>query len=608
MITVHSLASPQISEQMPSVLSNTPSTINASVAETTQHTERTEHSESTHEQTLREEALLQAERMLEQIMRSGVSEAALLEQVNMFKRGLPFIRLERPCTVGNGILQIAEASSKATHTPQSWTAHHTAESLIHAAEQAIAAGRVMKFVPASGAATRMFKSLLAMLEHSDHATTPEVASLTIDYLQHEALRESTLSSDAQFTLTFLSNLPRFAFCHALENVLERDGLRLTTLLQEQRCNVILQYVLRPVGLNYAQLPKGLILFHQYTDGARTAIEEHLVEALHYTADAEQRARVHFTISPEHRRLAEQHVAEVQARDEQRYYQHTHTPPLLDVSFSEQKSSTDTIAVTPENEPFVVNNTLLFRPAGHGALLENLNDLQGDIICIKNIDNVTPDHLKATTYRWKKILCGLLVELQRYIFQLLEEIETASDDAIEATLHQAVNCISQTLCITPSKPWNEFQPDELRQYVLAVLNRPLRVCGMVKNQGEPGGGPFIVADESGLSPQIVETAQIDLNDSLQRSILESATHFNPVDVFCAVRDRHGKPFNLLDFRNKNTGFISVKSKDGKELKALELPGLWNGSMAYWNTVFVEVPVETFTPVKTVNDLLRAEHQG
>jgi hypothetical protein len=546
-----------------------------------------------------EDALREAEQMLDVIMRSGVSEAALLEQVAMFKQGLPFIHLERACTIGDGIVRIA-ATDEAR--------------LLTCADEAQAAGRVMKFVPASGAATRMFKSLAAML------AWPQ---FTLAELEQAA---SKGNADAAFTAKFVRNIERFAFAAQLVSLTHAKGLSLASMLAGGDCRPLVELTLHPDGLDFERLPKGLIPFHRYaaashsqsshsqgfhsenqapheaaTEQTRTPFEEQIVEALAYTYDAEGVARIHFTISPEHRAGFVAELARVRPT-----YERGHAK--LYVEFSEQKRSTDTIAVTPQNELFVTGDELHFRPAGHGALLENLSDCAAagaDIVCIKNIDNVVPDWLKAETIRAKRLLCGLAAELQERVFAALEALERGAN---ESELQQIQQFAHKQLGISPTRDWSAFTPDELGEYLIAQLNRPLRVCGMVVNTGEPGGGPFWVREDDGsVSLQIVESAQVNMSDATQASIFKTSTHFNPVDVVCAVRDYKGEPFDLLKFRNLNTGFITVKSKEGRDLKALELPGLWNGSMAHWNTVFVEVPASTFHPVKTVNDLLKPEHQ-
>ncbi len=531
----------------------------------------------------REDALVQTERILRQLMRSGVSEAELIRQFLTFKRGLPFITLDRACTVGDGIERIQPNDESR---------------LLSLCTKAIAAGRVMKFVPASGAATRMFKSLITLNER------PELTIATLQLGANEG------NADDIFGVKFFQNIYQFAFFSSLQHVMQANGYDIYVFLAEGKYAKILEYLLTERGLNYAHLPKGLIEFHSYSDATgnftRTPIEEHLVEALEYTKDTQQStqhggaiARVHFTISPEHREAVEYHIATVRGRNEA-------ATATLDIRFSQQKQSTDTVAVTSENEPFLSDDGLHFRPAGHGALLENLNDLQADIVFIKNIDNVVPDRIKSETYRFKRLLCGYLVELQNAVFKYLWVLESGS--VSENVLQEILDFARWRLYIELHKTVEEYTPQELQDFLFVKLNRPLRVCGMVKNEGEPGGGPFFVRESDGTtSLQIVETAQIDRNKSEQNRILEQSTHFNPVDLVCGVRNYKGIPFNLLHYRNQNTGFISVKSKDGQELKALELPGLWNGSMAEWNTVFVEVPSSTFHPVKTVNDLLRTEHQ-
>ncbi|MCU0426749.1 MAG: DUF4301 family protein [Candidatus Kapabacteria bacterium] len=523
-------------------------------------------------------ALEQAEQLLEQILQSGVSELDILQQLYTFKHGLPHIRLAAPCTLQNHTIRHVSAEA--------------AEKAVGVADATIAAGRVMKFVPASGAATRMFKALLAVINENEQ--------LSYNDLQTRA--ES--SSDYRFTLKFWQEREHFAFVEDLAALAEQQGLNLR---DEAVANAdvipFLRLVCNAEGLNYANLPKGLIQFHRYETHSRTAFEEHITEALHYSlhrnSQGKKTARLHFTVSPEHAAAVQQHIQSVRSRYEDA---ETH----LDIEFSQQKQSTNTVAVTPENEPFLTDDGLHFRPAGHGALLENVNDIEGDIVCIKNIDNVVPDRLKPETYRYKKILCGIAVTLQDRIFAALRHITQKT--AERADLEIIADFGEQELAWHIPKPRAEYSDEEFARVLETLLNRPLRVCGMVKNEGEPGGGPFVVEAADGTtSLQIVESAQIDLNIPEQRRIFEASTHFNPVDLVCAVRNYEGKCFNLLDFRDNNTGFISLKSSNGRELKALELPGLWNGSMAHWNTVFVEVPVATFNPVKTINDLLRPEHR-
>ena len=359
-------------------------------------------------------------------------------------------------------------------------------------------------------------------------------------------------------------------------------------------------MLESAGLNYGALPKGLLKFHRYADGVRTPLEEHLVEGALYAAGETGEVNVHFTVSTEHRALFEKLVAAKAAEYEAKYGTTYH------ISFSEQKPSTDTVAADMENKPFRdKDGKLLFRPGGHGALIENLNDLDADIVFIKNIDNVVPDRLKADTVTYKKLLAGVLVTLQKQAFEYLELLDGGhySHEQLETIIRfvqQQLRCRRTDL--------KELEDADLVIYLRKKLNRPMRVCGMVKNVGEPGGGPFLAYNPDGtISLQILESSQIDMNDPEKKAMFEKGTHFNPVDLVCAVRDYKGNKFDLLKHVDKATGFISYKSKNGKDLKALELPGLWNGSMSDWNTVFVEVPLSTFNPVKTVNDLLREQHQ-
>ncbi|HET9229381.1 MAG TPA: DUF4301 family protein [Thermoanaerobaculia bacterium] len=453
---------------------------------------------------------------LSQMAGLGIDPAEALRQIELFRNPPPFTRVVRACRVGDGIRRISKAS-------EPW--------LLARFEEAARSGRVAKFVPASGAATRMFKDLVAG--------------------QSDAVR------------TFQENLPRFAFYEDLHT---------------------------EKWIDYAEMPKGLLKFHRYPEGPRTPFEEHLVEATDVTRDADGVCRLHFTVSPQHQDSFERLLEEVRPVYETRY------GCRFQVSFSDQRRSTDTIAVDPENRPFrQEDGTLLFRPGGHGALLDNLNSLGWDLVLLKNIDNVVPDSRKPVVNGWKKALTGYLLALQERIFRLSERLE-----ADPAALDEAAKLVEGEL----SRPIPAGV--DRRQFVLDALNRPLRVCGVVRNQGEPGGGPFWVEDANGqVSIQIVESSQID--PKIRDEVLSQSTHFNPVDIVCALRDRHGTPYDLHRFVDPATVFISSKSHEGRPLKALERPGLWNGAMAGWNTVFVEVPDETFAPVKTVLDLLRPEHQ-
>lgn len=487
------------------------------------------------------------------------------EQIKNFEKGFPFMEIIQAATDGKGIIQLNEEH---------------ANQFINFFEESLGKGiTLLKFVPASGAASRMFKSLFSAKDQLE-----------------KGVDENTVIQDEDVK-TFFEKLKNFAFYGAMEKAANKPMSDLSKL-------EILDLVLTEKGLNYGNLPKGLLLFHRYKKKARTSFEEHCVEGALYAKDNQGKIKLHFTVSPEHQEAFEAHINSVKAHYE------TLFSVAYDVSFSQQKPSTDTIAVDLENEPFRnEDGSLLFRPGGHGALLDNLNDLDADVIFIKNIDNVVPDNKKEETVQYKKALAGLLLNYQKRIFsyqQILDERHyTALDHKFFA---EATNFLENVLNVKP--PSNQYytEKEELYHYLKEKFNRPIRVCGMVKNEGEPGGGPFWAKNnDQSISLQVVESSQIDMNNEQQKSIVNNATHFNPVDLVCGTKNYKGESYNLLDFRDPKTGFISYKSKDGKELKAQELPGLWNGAMADWNTLFVEVPIETFNPVKTVNDLLRKEHQ-
>ncbi|MFQ5539769.1 MAG: DUF4301 family protein, partial [Candidatus Binatia bacterium] len=453
--------------------------------------------------------------------------------------------------------------------------------------QASLSGRTSKFVPASGAASRMFQALVSLMDRPE--LTQKSAEAEKVSPEHEALNQ------------FMTGIKKFAFYDDLKSVLRENGLDIASLIVKGQHTKILEYLLTGRGLNYASLPKGLIKFHRYPDRCRTPIEEHLVEAAATIQDKNGFARVHFTVSPSHQEAVEAHVDEVR-----RCYEKAHVN--YEIKISTQKPSTDTLAVDLENRPFRDRNgKLVFRPAGHGALLENLNDLRGDIVFIKNIDNVVPDRLKEETYIFKEALGGLLVDLQNKMFGYLKDLSTAG--VSERTLGEAFEFARFRLSIVLPDGICRGSIEEKAKFLFAKLNRPLRVCGVVRALGEPGGGPFWVGQgDEATSAQIVESSQVDLESAEQRAVWASSTHFNPVDLVCGVRDYLGAPFDLMSFTDPSAGFISIKSMDSRELKALELPGLWNGGMAHWNTVFVEVPDITFNPVKTVFDLLREEHRA
>ncbi|RLB34516.1 MAG: DUF4301 domain-containing protein [Deltaproteobacteria bacterium] len=512
---------------------------------------------------------------LEQIKEHGLSFEAVLRQLEQLNRPTPYLHLVRPCKIGDGIEKI---------NPQDQQRY------IEIFEQEVQKGRFLKFVPASGAATRMFRVLQRYLNRGEELSFETLAGLA-----------EQGDKDSKEFLEFIRGLKNLGFYYELCRVMREKGYDIEKLYETGRFRDIVRFILGPEGLHYADTPKALVLFHRYNGKARTALEEHLVEAAHYVADASGRTPLHFTVADEHMEKFRSFLDAAIPRYEKQIGVKYH------VELSVQKKSTDTIAIDLEGRPFrLANGRLLFRPAGHGALIENLNDLHADIIFIKNIDNVVPDHLKPETYKWKKILGGMLVSLQTRIHGYLGNLEKAS--LSHAEQEEILNFLKNELRANLPDKFDTLDRHTKRNFLLKLLNRPIRVCGMVRNVGEPGGGPFWVKDKDGqVSRQIVEVAQIDPSSEEQQAILRASTHFNPVDLACGVRDWQGNPFDLRQFVDPDAVFISKKSKDGRDLKALELPGLWNGAMARWITFFVEVPLITFNPVKTVNALLRAEHQ-
>jgi len=511
---------------------------------------------------------------LNQMKEKGISRDEVLSQLERFKKGFSFFRLNRACTPGDGI-----------HVFQS----SDIEPLIKVHSETAQAGRVMKFVPASGAASRMFKSLLQFY-HPDRLNdkTPS---------QKRSKKEGP---EYQAFLRCMKNIKRFAFYDALKTAMSKDSLDIESLLAREQYQPIVAYILTGQGLDLMDLPKGLIPFHLYHDHTRTPFEEQMLEGATYARDEKGVVHLHFTVSADHKDAIRDYLDKTRDRYESGGVKY-------DFAFSVQKPSTDTIATDTNNEPFRGRDgKLLFRPGGHGALLENLKDLEGDIIFIKNIDNVVPDRLKPETILNKKVLGGYLVFIQNKVFEYLHVL--TEEDVNTQKLGKIMEFSRDKLSIFLPEALTRGPKEEKIHYLAKKLNRPLRVCGMVRNEGEPGGGPFWVegADKA-LSCQIVESHQVDMASDEQRTVWESSTHFNPVDLVCGVRDFRGEPFDLLDFADPDTGFISKKSQEGRELKALELPGLWNGAMADWNTIFVEVPLITFNPVKTILDLLRKEHQ-
>lgn len=502
------------------------------------------------------------ERDRAQLAAKGISEAQLEDQLKRFATGFPFLRLEGAAAVGHGIVRTDEAAQ--VGLAAAWDKYlqegHT----------------IVKFVPASGAASRMFKDVFAFAD-SDREK-PETAAEKL----------------------FFGKLDTAAFKPALNTTCQRlHGKDADALLREGRYKDVARAMLGKDGLNYGALPKGLLLFHRYADSVRTPVEEHLVEAALYACGADGKARVHFTVSPEHRALFETLVSKVTPLYQKVY------GVKYEVTFSEQSPATDTVAANADNTPFRnPDGSLLFRPGGHGALIVNLDAIDADVVFVKNIDNVVPDRLKGDTVRFKKVLAGLLVTLQDHAYAYLQRID---DGASHDELLEMLHFLETDLCCHSAEAAS-LDDTQLADYLHSKLDRPMRVAAMVKNVGEPGGGPFLAYNpDDTVSCQILESSQIDMADPEKKAMFEQGTHFNPVDLVCGLKNYRGEAFSLPRYVDPQTGFISHKSKDGRELKALELPGLWNGAMSDWNTVFVEVPLSTFNPVKTVNDLYREQHQ-
>lgn len=499
---------------------------------------------------------------LELLEKKGITESQIESQLNYFKTGFPFLKIKSAASIGNGILKIEE--NKESQYLDAWHKYLNSDKTI------------TKFVPASGAASRMFKDLFAFYDSDYDVPT------------------------TGFEKTFFERIKDFAFYVSLDETCKSIfGKGASEMITEGNYKDVVAALLSPDGLDYGSLPKGLLLFHKYPEGNRTPVGEHLSEGVLYAKNTEGKVNVHFTVSEEHLQLFQLLVAARKINYEQKL------GASFSVTYSIQKPSTDTIAVDMNNEPFrEEDGSVVFRPGGHGALIENLNDINSDIIFVKNVDNVVPDKLKTNEAHYKKLLAGILITVQQRAFDYLKRLDSADVSSDELSEILAFTKDELFICHKGSFATD----DDLKKYLRTKLDRPFRVCGMVKNVGEPGGGPFIVVNADGTtSPQILESSQIDKNNPEAMNAFKSGSHFNPVDLVCGVKCYQNNKFNLTSYVDKNTGFISHKSKNGKELKALELPGLWNGAMSEWNTIFVEVPVSTFNPVKTVNDLLRPEHQ-
>ncbi len=487
-----------------------------------------------------------------QAQNRGISKERLLEQLDRFEKGFPYPQVVAPANEERGITFLSK--ERQFGYVKRYSSYN---------------GRKLKFVPASGAASRMFRELYEALDISDKS-------------------KGFLPNNHVAKKMFVDQIEKYAFFDQLKEIVD---------ISSSSHSQILRALLADDGMSYGNMPKGLIKFHKYNDEVRTPLEEHLFGASKYAQGVNSECNLLFTVSPDHLEMFRSFASDVALKmgDKLRVG--------FNIDFTLQKESTDTIAVDLNNQPLRDNNgVLVFRPGGHGALIENLNECDADVIIIKNIDNVSREELMIDTVWWKKVLSGMMLDVRDSTYKYLRLLDGEYDpDLIE----EIKIFIKDVLCVDmPKLPF-----DLEKEYIRARLDRPLRVCGMVKNLGEPGGGPFLVREDDGaVSLQILESAQLDTSDPGIASLLDSATHFNPVDIVCSIVDYKGEKYNLPDFIDKETGFISQKSSEGKSLKALELPGLWNGAMSKWNTIFVDVPITTFTPVKTVFDLLRPEHQG
>lgn len=487
---------------------------------------------------------------VEDLRLRGLTVHDLMQQIHQFTKDTRPVKLERPCTPGDGIIVASGAEC------------HRLQRFFESEKNKYS---LLKFVPASGAASRMFKHL--------YNFSPDNIS--------------------ELTEEFIVNFQHFPFVDELRKVMQDAGISLEECIRSNDWANIFEFILSPRGLHYDSQLKGMVIFHHYPEGGRTAFEEHLHESLTYMKQGDGRCRIHFTIAPQHLELVQSFI---QKKLEDFPYEN------FEITYSVQDLSTDTIALSKDDEPVRdENGSLFFRPSGHGALIHNLQRLNADLVFIKNIDNVTTQAQLEDTSFYKQVLTGMLIELRNESHRYLDQLDAGNTEILEEALEFIQNWFQPGLPLGMSI-------EQLVQYAKLRLDRPLRVCGMVRNEGEPGGGPFWVKMPGGyLSKQVVEKSQVDLHDLQQAKILSSSTHFNPVDIVCSYRNRKGENYKLEDFIDYSAGFVSEKFHQGHVIKALEWPGLWNGSMALWNTVFMEVPVSTFNPVKTVNDLLRPGHQ-
>ena len=507
---------------------------------------------------------------LKLIKKQGIEFETILAQFEILKNGVPKVKLHKPATIDDGILSFSEIEI------EKYAAY------FDAVKNDL---KLLKFVPASGAASRMFKFLIEFLHEFD--STKETINGYINRKNDPELK------------VFLVGKQKFPFHKELKNLLKLVYSDFQNWPSDHKDYEYIKFLISTDYFDFANKPKAILPFHAYANHTATALEEHLWECAAY-ATANKKSNLHFTISEAHLQEFEMIIEKVQPKIESEF------DIKLSVSYSFQHKNTDAISLNDHREPFRdKNQNLVFRPGGHGALIQNLDDLDADIIFIKNIDNVIQNHIKIISLH-KKCLAGILIQLQRKNFEYLKVIK--NDNFTTDKITGVVDFLTKKLNTEISKSFEKFTFENKKEYLFEQLNRPIRVCGMVKNEGEPGGGPFWILNDGGNHTlQIIESSQIDLTNPDQKAILEAATHFNPVDLVCGTKNYLGEKFNLLQFVNPNTGFIVEKNKDGKNIKSYELPGLWNGAMANWITIFVEVPLLTFNPVKTVNDLLKPAHQ-
>lgn len=501
-----------------------------------------------------------------QLQKLKISEEIANEQLRCLNEGCATLKLIKPAVLKEGILSLYESDVKAN-----------AKSY----DKMRGTYKIKKFVPASGAATRMFKALYKYLGNS----------------------EKELDNDTKKAVdTLIKNCKNLPFYKDLADNLKNGGENIEDLMKSKKYDKIISGIVEEKGLGFGNLPKALIPFHLYPSGVRTAIEEQLHSGVLYCMQKDKNANFHFTLLPDHIKMVEELVQKTIETLETEY------GCSISISYSVQEPHTDTIAVDNNGEPYrKEDGDILLRPGGHGALIENLNSLESDIVFISNIDNVPHERYLQMTVEYKKALAGILINYHKKISSFLHKLDRQSIKN-DAFMMEVTYFIKNKLNFLPPKVFDKWEIEQQVKYLISILNKPLRVCGMVKNEGEPGGGPFWVENEDGsVGLQIVEEAQINMNDEKQKQILQSSTHFNPVDIVCFIKDMHNRKYDLTKYVNKKTGIISQKTYGDDDIKVLEHPGLWNGAMWDWNTVFVEVPVETFTPVKTINDLLRKEHQ-